>query len=154
LARRVEQREHGNLAVQLRVVLEQALERAETPDDVLRRIGAIDPEDELLRAVLQELPLQLKDLGARRELVELRGVDRDRMVGREHSATVVLGGAVLEVALGVDDVHAGAEEVLAPAVGMEADDVVCQQAVVEGNADRFRQHAPVVRFGPRDVHEV
>ena len=37
---------------------------------------------------------------------------------------------------------------------MEADDVVGEQPVVDLVADLRRQHAPGVRLGPRDVHEV
>jgi hypothetical protein len=76
------------------------------------------------------------------------------MEGREHPPSVVLRRAVDEVAIGSDDVRAGAEEVSAPTVGMEADDVVRQQAVVERDANRLREDAPIIRLGPGDVHEM
>ncbi len=76
------------------------------------------------------------------------------MEGREHSPPVVLRRTVDEVAVGSDDVRAGAQEVAPPPVGVEADDVVGQQAVVERDANRLREDAPVVRLGPGDVHEM
>jgi hypothetical protein len=76
------------------------------------------------------------------------------MAGRQDPAAVVLGRAIDEVPLGADDVDTRAHEVLSPAVGVEPDDVVGKQSVVKRNANRFRQHAPVVGLGPRDVNEM
>ena len=55
LPRRVEQREQADAAVHLRMRVEVELERAEAAHDVLRRIGAVDAQHELLRPVLREL---------------------------------------------------------------------------------------------------
>src|SRR5919108_457179 len=49
LPRRVEQGQHRDAPVHLRVLAEVELERAEAADDVLRRIGTVDAQDEELR---------------------------------------------------------------------------------------------------------
>ena len=103
---------------------------------------------------LLELALELEDLKARREVVELRRVDRDRVTRCEQPAAVVLRRRVDEVALRLDDVLAGAEKVATPALGVETDHVVGEQAVMERDANRGRQDPPVVRLRPGDVHEV
>jgi hypothetical protein len=66
----------------------------------------------------------------------------------------VIDHARVEVALGVDEVAAGAEEVPAPAVRLEAEHVVREQAVVNRVADLAREHPPEVRLRPGGVHEV
>jgi hypothetical protein len=62
--------------------------------------------------------------------------------------------AALPVDLGGDEVLAAVHEVEAVGVGVEADDVVGEQAGVELLADPRRQDAPGVRLRPRDVDEV
>src|SRR5262245_14843634 len=118
------------------------LERAEPANDVLRRIGAIDPDDELLGPAREDLFLGLEHGLALRQLVELRGIDGDR---RGHA---LLGHVLAEqLARAVD-------EVAPPAVGVEADHVVRDQPFVNCAAGFAREHAPVVGLGPRDVHEM
>ncbi len=58
------------------------------------------------------------------------------------------------VDVGAGDVHAAAQEVASPAVGVEAHDVVGEDALVERTADRLGQDPPVVRLRPWNVDEV
>ena len=74
---------------QLRMLLEQQVEGLEAPQDVLRRIGAVDPDDELALAVhigevlVLDRDAVARDLLARRELLDRLDVDRDRVVAGE-----------------------------------------------------------------------
>src|SRR4029450_10693886 len=106
----------------------------------LRGVGAIDAQDQVLGSRADELLLALEHLWRGRKLVELTWIDGDGMAGREDPAAVVLRGAIDKVPLGPDDVDARAPEVLAPAIGVEPDDVVGKQPIVEGDANGFRQH--------------
>ena len=58
--------------------VEVELEGAEAADDVLRRIGPVDPHDELFRTVGEYLALGTQYRLALRELDELRRVHGDR----------------------------------------------------------------------------
>ena len=134
--------------------LEVELEGAEAADDVLRRIGAVDAEDQLLGAPLDQVALGGQNLVALGKVFELRDVDRDRMGSDPCAPPPVVGGAVDEVRVRTDEVARGAQEVHAPAVCVEADHVVREQAVVDRLPHRPRQDVPVVRLRPRDVDEV
>ena len=123
LPRRIEQREHPDPAVRLRMALEEQLERLEAADDVLRRIGAVDAEDQSARGGSARAPAcRASTVVAPGELVEL-GACRPRSGAR---CTRGQRRPLAERCAG-DRV----EEVLAPAVRVEADDVVRQQALVE-----------------------
>ena len=134
--------------------LQVELESAEAADDVLRRVGPVDPEDQPLGAPLDDLPLSLEHGLAGRELVELLGVDRDRRRDDARPTLQVFGRPEPEVPLGAEHVDGAAQEGEPPAVRVEADDVVCEEPVVDREPHVRRQDPPVVGLRPRDVHEV
>src|SRR5207247_3580927 len=102
------------------------LERSEPPDDVLRRVGSIDPEDELLGALRCELAPGLEHLGALREVFELSRIDGDRRGGDGYPAPFVAERVHGPVRGGAHDVFGGTHEVPPPSTGVEADDIVRQ----------------------------
>ena len=150
----IQQREHRHSAARVRMPLEVELERLEPADDVLRRIGSIDADDQLLAGDLLQAALPLAHFLAVGKLLELGRVDRDRTGGDERPPAVVLDRAEVVVDLRAEDAGHREEEVLAPAVGVEADHIVREQPVVDRNPDRLRQDRPVVRPWPGNVHEV
>src|SRR5437016_5266186 len=99
--------------------IEVELEGAEAADDVLRRIGAVDAEDQFLRAPLEEVALGSQHVIALGKLLELRHVNGDRMGSDACAPPPVVGGAVDEVRVRTDEVARGAKEVHAPAVRVE-----------------------------------
>ena len=156
LAGRVEEREHPDPPVHLRMGVEVELERPEAAHDVLRRVGAVDAEDQVLGPRLPRCrPLRR----ARASLVasssnSAGSTEIGRTRTRTHTVRRYGPRRAREVDLGPDHVLAAAEEVPRPALGVEADDVVREQALVDRAADRLGQHAPVVGLRPRDVDEV
>ena len=101
-----------------------------------------------------ELRFEPSHLVAVGEILELAGIDGDRARGDEGPPASVRADAAIEVAVGVEQVAARAQEAAAPAMRVEADDVVREQPVVDRVPDRLGKHAPDVRLRPRDVHEV
>ena len=79
LPRRVEEREEDDAPVERGLALEQPAERLEPADGVLRRIRAVDAHDEDLGTILLDLRAASTNRLARRERVELLGVDGDRV---------------------------------------------------------------------------
>ena len=75
------------------------------------------------------------------------------MARRAHRAPGVRDAAVAERA-GAGDGDGALLEVSPPPVGVEADDVVREQPVVDSLAEPLRQDAPVVALRPWDVHEM
>ena len=153
LARRIEQREHGHASCSLGMRFEEELVGAEAANDVLRRVRAVDADDEELCAARPRCLLLNADGLAPRELVELGGIDGDRPHARTSS------GRSAEPLRSRNrpprpDVLAGPQEVPPPALRVEADHVVRQQALVDRAPDRLGQDAPVVGLRPRDVDEV
>jgi len=74
-------------------------------------------------------------------------------VAHRHGAPAVVHREGLVVHLEVQQVLAGQQEVPGVPLGVEGHDVVGQQALDDRLADVGRQHAPVVRLRPWDVHE-
>jgi hypothetical protein len=140
--------------VHLDVRIQVELERAKAADDVLRRIGAVDAEDELLRPARDELPLGGEHSVATRQLVELGRIDGDRMHRHERPLPVPCRRALGEVGLGAGEIGRGPQEVEPPAVGVEADHVVREHALVNRAPDRVGEDVPVVRLRPGNVDEV
>ena len=138
----VEQGEHADLAAQVGTALEQQAERLEAARHVLRRVGAIDAQDQPLRARGFQLPLAGQHGLAERERLELGRIDRDRVRG-----DVPL--VELEPETG-----AGVEERAPPALRVETRDVAGEQPLVNGTHDALRQHRPVARADPGNVREV
>src|SRR5215217_8462849 len=104
--------------------VEIQLERAKAADDVLRRVRAVDTQDQLLRPFARKLLAGLDDWVALRELVELRGVYGDRRCGDDDAAPVVSQYVARPVGHGADGVLGDAHEVPAPAARVEPGDVV------------------------------
>ena len=143
LPRRVEQREHADAPVQLGVRLQEQLERPQAADDVLRRVGAVDAQNEPLRP-RATIRRSARAPRRSRELVELRRVDRDRMRGHEPSARR-RRPPVLEVASAPTIPSHARRKFRRQRAGVEADDVVGEQAVV----DRRARSAPAARASSR-----
>ena len=86
--------------------------------------------------------------------VEAARVDPERVGADPGLAAVVEDGAALVVDLEADQLAAAVEEVAAVGGGVEADDVVGEQAAVDLLAPVRRQDPPGVGLRPRDVDEV
>src|SRR3954452_9091075 len=154
LARRVEERKHPHAAVELRVVLQEQLVGAEAADDVLGRIRPVHPDDQELRALRLEPRLLLAHAVALREIGELCRIDGDGTRVDGDGPPLVRDPAGAEVALRAEHVLAATQEVPAPALGVEAHEVVGEHALVHRAADVLGKDSPVVGLRPRDVHEV
>ena len=132
--------------------LEEQREGAEATEDVLRWVGAVDAQDEALRPLPAENRPPLHDDGSTATRIELAWIDGDRARhSLRHVARVVDRGAV-QVGAGHGRRCLGEQPT--PALGVKADEIVRQQAVVHGPAHVRRQHAPAVEAHPGDVHEV
>src|SRR5205823_11671301 len=100
----VEQREHRNPPVHLGMLLEVGLKGAKAAHDVLRRVRAVDPEDEELRPSHLELGLEPAHLVALGQLLELERIDGDRPRGDECTPLSIRAEARVEVAVRVEEV--------------------------------------------------
>ncbi len=116
--------------------LEQEPEGLEPSDDVLRRIGAVDPEDHRLGPRGDQLALAREHRFALSQARELVRIDRDRMRRHERAARVEA------------QARAGREKRASPALGVEADDVVGEQPAVDRRHDRGGQHRPGLGVHP------
>ena len=150
----IEQREHPDPPVHFRMLGEEHPECLEAADDVLGGIGAVDPQDQPIAADPLEIARLGEHVGAAGQLVELGGVDRDRVRGDKGAAPGVLDRSRVDVDVGAENSLDRSEEVLAPALCVEPDHVVCQQPFVDRAGSLVRQHGPAGRVGPRDVYEV
>ena len=136
------------------MALEEQAESAKAAHDVLRRIGPVDAEDELLGAPRHESRLPLEHSGIVAEPVELRRVDADRVHNRPGRAATVLDRPGLPVDPRAEQPLHREQERPPPALGVKADDVVREQPLVHGDPQLGRERVPVVRLRPRDVEEV
>ena len=136
------------------MLLEEHVERGEAAQDVLRQVGAIDPEDQIVATTPQQLPLKVGDARPGGHLLDRVGVDRERVVADPDLATVDRDDAGRVIDLEPKDVLAALQEVAAIGASVEADDVVREDAAVDVLTDRRGEHPPGVRLAPRDVHEV
>ena len=125
------------------VALEQSPERLEPADGVLRRIRAVDANDEDLGTVLLELVPAPTDRLAGRERVELGGVDGDRVRVRH----------LLRILPATEEGLAGCNEGRAPLLGVEPHAVAREEALVDRPRYLGRQDGPGVGPDPRDVDE-
>ena len=144
----------GHALGQLGVLLEEQVEGAEAAQHVLREVGAVHAQDEGVAAAAQQLALELLRALRRRHRARRARVDRQRVAAHPHLAVRVADDAAVEVDLEVHQVAAALQEVAPVALGVEADDVVGQQARVELLADAVGQDPPRVGLRPRDVDEV
>ncbi len=81
-------------------------------------------------------------------------VDRQRIGPHPHLTLAEAHDAAVEVDLEIHQVAAALQEVVPVGAGVEADDVVRQQAREDLLADSARQHPPGVGLRPGDVDEV
>src|SRR5581483_11529337 len=142
LARGGEHRDEADLAVQLGMPLEEQPERLEAAHDVLRGVAPVDAEDELLGPAGDERGLPLEHRRVVPQALELVRVDADRT------------GDDARGAMRGDEAVGALEERAAPALGVEADDVVGEQPRVDRRGEIGRERIPGVRLLPRDVDEV
>ena len=134
--------------------VEEERECTEAAHDVLRRVGSIDAHDQELGPSLHDQPLLLEHFGIVVQLVELRRVYSDRMTRDERCAAVVRDRRGRDIHVCGKDLFAAVQEVPLPPLGVEADDVVGKQALVDVTPEMLRQYVPVVRLRPGDVDEV
>jgi hypothetical protein len=138
-SRGVEKGEHPDAAVELRVILEKELVGAEAADDVLRRVGPVDADDQLLGTDRHKFRLIREDLLALSQVGELPSIDRDGSAVHAHGAALVLDTTCAEVALRGEHVLAAPQEVPPPALGVEADEVIGQKSFVQRAPDPLRR---------------
>ena len=120
----------------------------------LLQIRAVHAEDEVLRPPLLDA-LDLREHGGLfRMLDERLRIDADRVVAHPHRAALGEHGALAMVDGESEVLLARHQEVAHVAQRLKADDVGAEQAVHDRIADVPRQHRPVLRRRPRDVHEV
>ena len=150
----MQERPELNLARELGVILEELLVREKTAHDVLRRIGAVDPDDQMLGPPVAELALF--DQHAVREGEARRGcdLDRDRIVARVYDPAVDEHRALLVVDGEAEVLIARHQEVADVEARLKPDDVAPEQPFEDRVTHRARKHFPVLGGRPRDVHEM
>jgi len=113
------------------MVVEQGAEGEEAADDVLARVGAIHPQDEL-SAVALKRPREIRGVLLRgrrgRDPVQGRRVDRNRVVPHLHGPAVDGHGQRVEIGGQVEQVLATADEVAGESQRLEPHHVVAEQA--------------------------
>jgi len=154
LAGRLQVGDEGDPFTELRVLGEECVEGGEAAQHVLGEVGPVDPEDQELASAGKHLHLGLGDFPGGSGAMQSFGVDRQRIRPDQSLATVMGHGQLVVIDLQVQQSLAAGQEVDAVVGGVEADDVVAEEAVKDGVADAARQHPPGIRLGPRDVDEV
>ncbi len=153
----LEHRQERHLAHELRVQEEQVLEGEEAAHDVLRRVGPVDPDDELpvpAEVLLLQLGGELPHSLAPRKLLERLDVDRDRVRPRVHRPVAHLHAHPAQVDRQLEDLLCAEQEVAREPVGVERHHVVPEQPEQQAVAHVGGKHPPAVGTRPRDVHEV
>src|SRR5207248_8274618 len=120
---------------ELRVLLEEEVEGGEAAENVLRQVGSIDAEDQVLAPAPENLALVLlhaRPLGGPPERLRR---DRQRVGAHPHVAAVEVDDAALLVNVEPEQLAAAEEEVAPVRAGVEAHDVVREHALVEVLAD-------------------
>ena len=102
--------------------------------------------DELLRPPRHEGRLPLEHAGIVREPLELLRIDADRPRHDTGRAAAVLDRSRVRSTRGAEQPLDREQEGAPPALGVEADDVVREQALVHRHAQLRRQRVPVVRL--------
>src|SRR5680860_109233 len=154
LARRDQVGDEGDPLEELGVLLEEQVEGGEAAEHVLRQVGPVHAQDQVLAPAAQHPALVLVHGGALGVLAERLGRDRERVGAHPHLATVHSDHAGALVHLQVEQLAAAEQEVAPVGMGVERDDVVGQDSLEEVLAHVAGQHAPGVWLGPRDVDEV
>ncbi len=140
--------------MQFVVRFEHTLVGEEAAHDVLREVGAVDAQDQVLGTPGGDLLLLLQRLGMARQVLELGDVDADRVVAHP-DGTAFVEHRLLAVVDGEAHVLlAGQQEVAHVTTRLEADDVVAEDALHDAVAHALGQDLPVLRRGPGDVHEL
>jgi hypothetical protein len=124
------------------MLLEEDVERSESAEDVLREVGPVHADDQVVAPALQELLLVLQHLARLGRPLQPRRVNAERVGADPGLPPVVKDGAALIVHLELHQVAAAVQEVAAIRGGVEADDVVGQQPVVDRLAHARRQDPP------------
>src|SRR5215208_7669521 len=118
----------GDLLAELRVLLEERVECGEAPQHVLREVSPIDAQDQAVAPAAKDLLLVLLDLLGLCRAVESPGVDPERIRPHPRLTVRMHDGASLVVDLELHELAAAVQEVAAVGGGVEADDVVGEQA--------------------------
>ena len=140
--------------MELGVLLQEEVEGREATEHVLGEVGAVHPQDQVLAAAAQDLALVLVHLGALGVALEARSRDRQRIGPDPDVATLEADHAAVLVHVEVEQLAAAEEEVALVGAGVEGDDVVGEDPLVDVLADVAGQHAPGVGLGPGNVDEV
>ncbi len=153
----LEQGEETDLSDELRMLVEQRSEGEETTHDVLARVGAVHPEDELPVSV-EEGVAQHGDMRG-----DLLGIHGRVQRGRIHGDRVIAGPyrpiaddhqQFVEINIQAEQLLRAQDEVAGIAPGVKTDDVTTQQAAQQPLPDARGQHPPFVRAWPGHVYEV
>ena len=139
---------------ELRVLLQEQVERREPAQHVLAQVGAVHAQDQEVPPAAQQLLLELPHPLALGDQPGRLVVDRQRIGPHPHLPVSEPHQSALEVHLQVHQVAAALQEVVPVGARVETDDVVRQQPRVDLFADPRRQHTPRVGLRPRDVDEV
>ena len=147
-------RDEGDPLAELRMLLQEDVEAAESAQHVLRQIRTIDAQDQMIAPAVQQLLLELVDAVPLGHPLHGVGVDRERIGPDPDLAVLAVHHAAFVIDLVAHQVLAALQEIPAIAPRVKADDVVGQDSPVDLLADHRGQHAPGVRLAPRDMHEV
>ena len=82
--RRHQLRDERDALAKLRVLIEEQVKRREAAQHVLRQVGAVDAQDQVLAAAAQQLGLELLDALVSRGTPRRLPVDRQRVGARPH----------------------------------------------------------------------
>ena len=139
---------------ELRMLLEERVEGGEPAQHVLRQVGAVDADDQVVAPARQHLLLVRRDRVRRGRLAQPVGVDRHRIGPDPRLAIVLDHHPALVVDLELHQLAAAGEEVAAVRGGVEPDDVVREQPAEDLLPHPAGQNPPAVGLRPRDVDEV
>ena len=151
-----QQREEPHPSQPLGVAGEERVEGLVAADDVLRQLEPVHAQQELRVAPPRaELLAEGLHLRGRRHPAKRPRVERDRIGPHQDAASLDLDPPAPHVHLDVVERLADAQqEVLRPAVGLEAQDVGAEHPAQELLAHRVGQEPEVRRSGERRVREV
>ena len=136
------------------MVLQQTLVSEKSADQVLRRICAVDTDDELFGSPRRHLILDRADRRRFTELHHRIEIDRDRVCANPDEPAAVQHGALRFGNPQAHQLVATAQEVVHVKTGLQPDDVVREETFEDRLPHRGREHFEVPWFGPRHVDEV
>jgi len=133
---------------------EQLLVGQESAHDVLRRVGAVDPDDQVLRPPVAQLSFLDHDSVRIGKAGRARDIDGYRVSTRVDDAPLHQHRLFTLVDCQSCVLLARHQEVAHVEARLEADDVAPEQAIEDCIPHLTWQHLPVLRRRPRDVDEV